>query len=765
MEETISKEKEIESKLSQEKLVIEREFEGRKLRVEIGEMAKQANGAALVQYGDTVVLATTTISKKAREGIDFLPLIVDFEEKMYAAGKIPGGFIKREGRPSEQAILNARLIDRPIRPLLPGGLRNEVQIVCVVLSADQENDPDMAAMLGASIALSISGAPFEDPIAGVRVGLIDGEFVINPTLQQLVDAKLDLVVAATHDNIMMVEAGALEVPEEDILKAIVKGHEKIKDLVALVKEIKEKVGKPPLELTIIEADPIVEKFVREHFHGKIAKAIRIIEKGERMDAMDAVNREAALELIESMEHPDKEKIVEILSDTGRTDMDKIVKKIEEEELEKMVVDENLRPDGRQTKEIRPLSCRVGILPRTHGSGLFTRGQTQVLTAVTLAPLSEGQTIDGLGIEESKRYMHQYNFPPFSVGETKPMRGPGRREIGHGNLAGRALVPMLPDEDEFPYAMRVVSEVLESNGSSSMASVCASSLALMDGGIPLKRPVAGIANGCVFKDGKYKILTDIQGLEDHLGKMDFKVAGTREGITAIQMDIKVEGVSHELLTEALEQAREARIFILDTMAATLPGPRAELSPYAPRIFTLMIDPDKIRLVIGPGGKIINKIIEETDCKIDIENDGTIYIASADLEMAEKAQSMIQEIIRDPEVGEIYEGKVVRVTDFGAFIEFLPGKDGMIHISDLAVGRVNKVTDVVNIGDPIMVQIAEIDALGRINLKSPEVEKERATMPSSGFDKGRPPRSGGRSGGGRPPRGNGGGRPGSGPRKRW
>lgn len=730
MEHTINVEMENENKKGQQttdnKYKVEIEFAGRTLKMETGELAKQADGAVLVQYGDTMVLAAATCSKSIREGLDFFPLMVDVEEKMYAAGKIPGGFIKREGRPSERAILNARLVDRPIRPLFPEGMRNEVQIICMVLSADQENDPDMPAMTAASAALAISGIPFHGPIAGVRVGIIDGEYIINPTLQQLVDAKLNLVLAATATDVMMVEASGTEATEEEVLKAIQVGHESIKQLINLINDMKEKVGKPLKELVFMTPNPQMEAFVRENFTQQIAKGMRIIDKLERSAALGEVNPDTVLQALENSQHPEKEALIELVKTTGAKEIDKIIKNIEEEELRTMIVDENLRPDGRRPDEVRPLSSRIAVLPRAHGSAVFTRGQTQVLTSVTLAPLSEGQTIDGLGIEEVKRYMHQYNFPPFSVGETRFMRGPGRREIGHGSLAEKALIPMLPDEDEFPYAMRLVSEVLESNGSSSMASVCASSLSLMDSGVPIKRPVAGIANGVVTKDGKFKILTDIQGLEDHLGEMDFKVAGTTEGITAIQMDIKVHGVGADILEQALQQAKDARLFILNHIKEIIPEPRPELSPYAPRIFTMMIDPEKIRLVIGPGGKIINKIIEETGVKIDIENDGTIYIASADLEMAEKARAIIQEIIREPEVGEIYEGKVVRVADFGAFVEFLPGKDGMIHISDLAVGRINKVQDVVNLGDALTVQIAEIDSMGRINLKSPEVEKQRASL---------------------------------------
>lgn len=741
------------------KFVVEIDCAGKKMTIETGEMARQADGSAWVKYGDTVVLATATYSKRKREGIDFFPLMVDFEEKMYAAGKIPGGFIKREGRPSESAILTARLIDRPIRPLFPDGMRNEVQVVCLVLSADQENSPDMPAMVAASTALSITGLPFAGPIAGARVSLINGEYIVNPIMPQLAEASMSIIVAGTADKVMMIEGEASEASEEELLKAIEIGHEEVKKLVAAIEQIKAKFGKPPVVLDLDEADKDLAKFIREHLRGQIGKAMRIYEKQEREEALNALHEAYALEILKGIDYPEKEKLMAILEDKTRTDFKKIFKKIEEDELRDMIIDEKHRPDGRGIKEVRPLSSRVGVLPRTHGSGLFTRGQTQVLTSVTLAPLSEGQTLDGLGIEESKRYMHQYNFPPFSVGETKPMRGPGRREIGHGALAERSLLAVLPGTDEFPYALRLVSEVLESNGSSSMASVCASTLALMDAAVPIKRPVAGIANGFVVKGNEYVILTDIQGMEDALGEMDFKVAGTREGITAIQMDIKVDGVGLELLKEAFQQSKEARFHILDHIESTIPKPRLELSPFAPRIFTMMIDPDKIRMVIGPGGKIINKIIEETGVKIDIENDGTIYVASSDLEMAEKAKAMIQEIIREPEVGEVYEGKVVRVTDFGAFIEFLPGKDGMIHISDLAVNRINRVQDVVNIGETFTVQIHEIDALGRINLKSPEVEKQRASMPRS---ESRPPRSGGGGGSSRPysrpggpPRGGGGG----------
>ncbi|MFP4498912.1 MAG: polyribonucleotide nucleotidyltransferase [Vulcanimicrobiota bacterium] len=696
------------------KIIVEREIAGKTLRMETGELARQANGAVLVQYGDTQILSTATMSSP-REGMDFFPLLVDFEEKMYAAGKIPGGFFKREGRPSEKSILSSRLTDRTLRPLFPDNMRNDVQVVCVVLSADMENDSDIIGMNGASAALSISGIPFNGPIAGVRMSYINEELVVNPTQQEQQNSKMNLVVAGTRTDIMMVEANTEEVDEDLLLEAFKIAHKVINEIIDVIEALAEKTNKPQLEVTLATPDEDLEKFVKENFTSQVAKAMRIIEKQERQEAFDQINEEKALEILEKLDDPQKEKLTELLEDSKNKDFGKILKSIQEEELRKMVVDENLRPDGRKNDEIRPLDCQVGLLTRTHGSGLFTRGQTQVLTSVTLGPMSEGQEIDDLTIIEQKRYMHQYNFPAFSVGETRPMRGPGRREIGHGNLAERALLPMIPDEDEFPYALRVVSEVLESNGSSSMASVCASTLALMDAGVPIRKPVAGIAMGLILKDSNHTILTDIQGLEDHLGEMDFKVAGTREGVTALQMDIKVQGISIEIMKNALEQAKDARLFILDTMAKTLAEPRPELSPYAPRIFTMVIDPDKIRDVIGPGGKMINKIIDETGVKIDIENDGTIYIASQNLEMAEKAQGIIQMLVSEPEVGEVYQGKVVRTTDFGVFVEIKPGKDGLIRNPNRNVS----LSDYVDVGDIVTVEINEIDNIGRINLNSPEV----------------------------------------------
>jgi polyribonucleotide nucleotidyltransferase len=751
---------------------VERVIGDKPITIETGELAKQADGSVLVTYGDTLVLCAVTMAKTAREEMDFFPLTVEFQEKMYAAGKMPGGFFKREGRPSERSILTSRLIDRPIRPLFPEGMRNEVQVVCTVLSADVENPPDTIGMVGTSAALAISGIPFNGPIGGVRVGLVDNEFVINPTLQQLVDSSLNLIVVGTETDIMMVESESIEVDEETVLKALEIAHAEIRKITEMVNALKDQVGKPLMEITLPQIDEDLLNYVKQTFGKEVAKGMRILEKQERSKAFDEINRQNALQRIAakinkvSVEECDEkcindtmkkiqdkgiettdEKVFDLLYSNKAKQFDTVIKKMQEEELRTMVVEENLRPDGRAKDEIRPISARVGFLPRTHGSGLFTRGQTQVLNSLTLAPMSEGQEVDDLGLEERKRYMHQYNFPPYSVGETKPMRGPGRREIGHGILAEKAVAPMIPDEDEFPYAIRLVSEVLESNGSSSMASVCASTLALMDAGVPIKKPVAGIAMGLVLKDTNYTVLTDIQGLEDALGEMDFKVAGTRDGITALQMDIKVQGISIEIMRDALEQAKKARLFIIDKIEEVIPEPRAELSPYAPRIFTLVIDPDKIREVIGPGGKNINKIIEETGCKIDIENDGTIYIASNNLEMAEKAQMIIEGIVSEPEVGEIYQGTVVRLTDFGAFVEIKPNKDGMIRLADLTPDRGKRIGDVVKIGDSITVEIGEIDAMGRINLKLPGVPmqpQERRGGGGGGFRG----RSGG--GGGRPPR---------------
>ena len=669
-------------------------------------MAKQANGAALVRYGDTVVLVTAVVSAQPREGIDFFPLLVDYEERLYAVGKIPGSFLRREGRPTENAILAARTIDRPIRPLFPKGFRNDVQVVATVLSVDPDNPADTTAMIGASVALSISEIPFRGPVAGLHVGRIDGKLIVNPTAEQAAKSDLDLIIAGTKDAIMMVEAGADEVTEEDILEAILFGHEEIKKIVAFQEEIKAEIGKPPIEVEATEPDPEIYATVKDFCATKISEALRTGDKLKREAQVDQVKEEAhqhfAAELGEETYAEKARAISEVL--------DTLVK----EEVRRMIVEEQVRVDGRALDEIRPISCEVGILPRTHGSGLFTRGQTQVLSVVTLGRISEEQILDGLDEAETKRYIHHYNFPAFSVGEVKPVRGPGRREIGHGALAERALVPMIPSEEEFPYTIRVVSEVVESNGSTSQASICGSTLALMDAGVPIKKPVAGVAMGLVKYQDQIRILTDIQGLEDHLGDMDFKVAGTKEGITAIQMDMKISGISREILQQALEQARKGRLFILDKMLAVIDKPRADLSPYAPRMITFEIDPDKIRDVIGPGGKTIRKIIEETGVDIDIEDDGRVFITSVDSTAGEKAKAIIDRLTSDVEVGKTYLGKVVRLMNFGAFVEILPGKEGLVHISQLAKERVAKVEDVVQVGDEILVKVIEIDKLGRINL---------------------------------------------------
>ncbi len=679
---------------------------GRPLIIETGKMAKQANGAVMVRYGDTVVLVTAVVSPQPREGIDFFPLLVDYEEKLYAVGKIPGSFLRREGRPTESAILAARTIDRPIRPLFPDGFRNDVQVVATVLSVDPDCPADTTAMIGASAALSISEIPFQGPIAGVHVGRVNGEFVINPTSKQAELSDLDLIVAGSKDAIMMVEAGAKEVPEEQILEAILFGHEEIKKLVAFQEEIKAEIGKEPLAVELYEPDPEIVEAVKAFATEKLIAALTTSEKLEREALIDQVKEETHQHFLDNLGE-------EVYAEKARdisTALDAIIKN----EVRRMIVEERKRIDGRELDEIRPISCEVGVLPRTHGSGLFTRGQTQVLSVVTLGRSSEEQILEGLEDEESKRYIHHYNFPAYSVGEVKPMRGPGRREIGHGALAERALLPVIPSEEEFPYTIRVVSEVLESNGSTSQASVCGSTLALMDAGVPIKKPVAGIAMGLVKYQDQFTILTDIQGLEDHLGDMDFKVAGTRDGVTAVQMDIKVSGISKEILQEALAQARKGRLFILDKMAEAIAEPRPELSAYAPRMITMTIDPDKIRDVIGPGGKMIRKIIEETGVEIDIEDDGRVFISSMDSKAGEEAKAIIERLTSDVDVGKTYLGKVVRIMNFGAFVEILPGKEGLVHISQLALERVAKVEDVVNIGDEILVKVIEIDRQGRINL---------------------------------------------------
>ena len=677
------------------------ELGGRPLTIETGKIAKQANGSVLIRYGETAVVVAVTGTDTPREGVDFFPLTVDFEEKMYAVGKIPGGFLRREGRPPETAILTSRLIDRPIRPMFPDGYHNDVQIVATAVSVDPDNAPDIPAMIGASCALSISDIPFEGPIAGVRVGRVDGKFIINPTLEQAAVSEMNVAVAGTKEAILMVEAGAKEVSEQVMLDAILFGHEEIKKLVAFQEQIQAEVGKPKMEFTPYVPPEALSKEIMEYGEPKIHDALMDPDKLHR-DKMVSETKEAILEHFVEL-YPESEIDIALI-------VQKLVKKV----FRHIITHDKIRPDGRALDEVRPISCEVGLLARPHGCSLFTRGQTQVLNCLALAPLREAQTLDGLGTELTKRYIHHYNFPPYSVGETKPLRSPGRREIGHGALAERALLPVIPSEEEFPYTIRLVSEVLESNGSSSMASTCASTLSLMDAGVPIKAPVSGVAMGLVKEGDDITILTDIQGLEDANGDMDFKVAGTEKGITAIQMDIKIDGINRQIFEQALEQARKGRAYILGKMLECIPAPRPSLKEHAPKITTLKINPDKIKDVIGPGGKVIKKITEESGAKIDIEEDGTVYVAAADQASANKAIEAINAITAEPEIGKIYTGKVTRLMNFGAFVEFMPGREGLVHISQLAKERVEKVEDVVNVGDEIVVKLVEIDAKGRMNL---------------------------------------------------
>ena len=677
------------------------ELGGRPLTIETGKIAKQANGSVLIRYGETAVVVAVTGTDTPREGVDFFPLTVDFEEKMYAVGKIPGGFLRREGRPPETAILTSRLIDRPIRPMFPDGYHNDVQIVATAVSVDPDNAPDIPAMIGASCALSISDIPFEGPIAGVRVGRVDGKFIINPTLEQAAVSEMNVAVAGTKEAILMVEAGAKEVSEQVMLDAILFGHEEIKKLVAFQEQIQAEVGKPKMEFTPYVPPEALSKEIMEYGEPKIHDALMDPDKLHR-DKMVSETKEAILEHFVEL-YPESE-----------IDIAHIVQKLVKKVFRHIITHDKIRPDGRALDEVRPISCEVGLLARPHGCSLFTRGQTQVLNCLALAPLREAQTLDGLGTELTKRYIHHYNFPPYSVGETKPLRSPGRREIGHGALAERALLPVIPSEEEFPYTIRLVSEVLESNGSSSMASTCASTLSLMDAGVPIKAPVSGVAMGLVKEGDDITILTDIQGLEDANGDMDFKVVGTEKGITAIQMDIKIDGINRQIFEQALEQARKGRAYILGKMLECIPAPRPSLKEHAPKITTLKINPDKIKDVIGPGGKVIKKITEESGAKIDIEEDGTVYVAAADQASANKAIEAINAITAEPEIGKIYTGKVTRLMNFGAFVEFMPGREGLVHISQLAKERVEKVEDVVNVGDEIVVKLVEIDAKGRMNL---------------------------------------------------
>lgn len=675
---------------------------GRELSVEIGKIAQLASGSAILRYGETMVMVNVSKSAQPRDGVDFFPLSVDYEEKLYSVGKIPGGFLKREGKPSEKAILTSRLIDRPIRPLFPKTFRNDVQVVATVLSVDQDCTPDIVSMIGSSVALSISEIPFNGPTGSVCIGLVDGALVVNPTAEEREKSELHLVVSGTKEAVMMVEAGANEVPESLMLEAILKAHEEIKKIVEFIEQIQAEVGKEKMEFEETKPNAEIEAKVREIATEGMKEAVKVVEKLERQEAMDAVKEQT----INSF---DEETLEEFGNDIIAT-LDAIIK----EEVRKAIVHEGRRPDARKTDEIRPIWCDHGFIPRAHGSGLFTRGQTQVMTVTTLGALGDVQILDGLDEEENKRYMHHYNFPAYSVGEARPSRGPGRREIGHGALAERALLPVIPSKEEFPYAIRLVSEVLSSNGSTSQGSVCGSTLSLLDAGVPLKDMVAGIAMGLIEHDGKMAILSDIQGMEDHLGDMDFKVAGTEKGITAIQMDIKIAGIDKEILTQALAQARVGRLHILNEMKKCIDKPNAELSKYAPKIVTMRINPDKIRDVIGAGGKVITKIIDETGVKIDIEQDGEVFIAGTDMDMIRLAQQKISDIVAEVELNAVYKGKVTRIVNFGAFVELLPGKEGLLRIGNIAHERIEKVEDVLNVGDEVEVKVTEIDDKGRVNV---------------------------------------------------
>jgi len=693
---------------------VEMDFNGKTLSLETGRVAREAGGAVIVRLGDTMVLATATASENPKESVDFFPLTVDFEEKLYAAGKIPGGFFKREGRPTEKAILTSRLVDRPIRPLFPDNFRNEVQIVVTPLSVDQDNAPDVLGMIGASTALTLSEIPFMGPAGAVRIGLVEGKLIVNPTSEQMESSELDIVVAGTKDAVMMVEAGADEVSEDVILSAIELAHKNIKDIIKLQEELAKKAGKKKMEPRLYEPNKEIEKYVTAQTSKKIEEALNITDNTKQSEELSRIEEELKANV--------KDDEIKRLMEERHFDVKAIIKSLEKKFVRDMIVNKQKRPDGRKLDEVRTITCEVSLLPRAHGSAVFTRGQTQVMTVATLGSLGEEQRIEGLEPEEStKRYMHHYNFPAYSVGEVRPLRGPGRREIGHGALAERALLPVVPPEEKFPYTIRLVSEVLASNGSTSMASTCGSTLALMDAGIPIKSPVSGIAMGLVKEGDKYSILSDIQGLEDFLGDMDFKVAGTTKGITALQMDIKIKGISIEIMKKALDQANEGRAFILKKMIDTISKPRQELSQFAPRVISMQIPVDKIGLVIGPGGKNIKKIIEETGVQVDIEDDGRVFITGADVKGAEEAQRIIEGMTAEAKVGETYTGKVARIMNFGAFVEILPGKDGLVHISQLADRRVAKVEDVVKIGDTVKVKVIEIDDMGRINLSMKSAEK--------------------------------------------
>ncbi len=692
------------------------DFAGSEMEIETGKLAKQANGSVTVKYGDSMVLVTATMSSP-REGINYLPLMVNYEERVYAIGNIPGSVNRREGRPRDFATLSARLIDRPLRPLFPDGMRHDVQVVATILSLDKDHEPDIAAMNGASAALCLSDIPFDGPIGGVKVGLVEGEFVLNPNEEEREKSELDLTVAGTEDAVLMVEAGADEVDEEVILDAIDFAHEEIKKIVKVQIKMREEAGDKKAEIQLVnDVEDSVEELINQFAEDKLKDAVDTIEKQKRADAIDQLKEETKVYLSDNLENYLKEE--EKYNKMVDTVFDKLTKKC----VREMILREKRRPDGRQYDEIRPIWCEVGNLPRTHGSAIFTRGETQALSVVTLGASSDQKTIFGLGEDSTKRYMHHYNFPPFSVGETNPLRSPGRREIGHGHLGERALQPMIPSKEEFPYTIRVVSEVLESNGSSSQASICGSTLSLMDAGVKIKNPVSGIAMGLIKEGEDYAILSDIQGMEDHYGDMDFKVAGTKNGITALQMDIKASGLSKDLLRTALKKAKQGRLFILDKMLEVLADPRPELSKNAPLIMTMHINPEKIRYVIGPGGKMINKIIDETDASIDIEDDGTIFILADDQKSGQRAKEMIEDLTREVEVGEVYNGKVVKLMNFGAFVEILPGKEGLVHISKIADRHIDKVSDVLSVGDEIKVKVIKIDNKDRINLSMKDVEKD-------------------------------------------
>jgi len=698
------------------------ELAGRTLTIETGKLAQLANGAVLVRYGDTVILSTATASEKPREGIDFFPLSVDYEERLYSVGKIPGGFIKREGKPSEKAILTSRVIDRPLRPLFPKDLRNDVSIVSTVLSVDQDNSPEVAALLGASIALAISDIPFNGPVGGVILGLIDGQVIINPDAKQREKSQMYVTLAATREKIVMIEAGANEVPDEVMLEAIKVGHQEIKRICDFIDSIVKEVGKPKFQYESAEVPNEIFEAVKDYAYLKMREAVLAVDKQIRDENIAKLTEETKAYFAENYpEFAETYPEIEIR-------IDEALYKLEKKVVREYILKEGKRVDGRRLDEIRPLSAEVGILPRVHGSGLFQRGQTQILTVLTLGALGDVQILDGIELEETKRYMHHYNFPGYSVGEAKPSRGPGRREIGHGTLAERALEPVIPPQEEFPYTIRLVSEVLMSNGSTSQGSVCASTLALMDAGVPIKRPVAGISAGLVTDEenpDNFVTFVDIQGIEDFFGDMDFKVAGTKEGITAIQVDIKIDGLTYEIIEKAFEITRKGRLQIIDdVILKVISEPRKEMSKYAPKIITTCINPEKIRDVIGPGGKMINKIISDTGVKIDIEDDGKVFIASSDTQSAQRALMMIEGIAKDVEPGQIYLGKVMRITSFGAFVEFLPGKEGLVHISKLDKKRVEKVEDVVNVGDEILVKVIDVDKQGRINLSRKDAMEDSA-----------------------------------------